>query len=152
MPVSRMFRVMSKGPVVSLGKKLYPHCSVLVCSSNGFERDCWGRHFQKLFNVFIESILVYDIDSVRLNKWLFLYLVSISFLEQSIFSFYPLLKSIHDWSELRRYTVVSFSCSGCVRTSRFNMSNKWSIGLKFRVFAGYLSYARCLLQALVLWF
>ena len=28
-----------KGPVVSLSKKLYPYCLVLVGSRNGFERD-----------------------------------------------------------------------------------------------------------------
>ena len=49
------------------------------------------------FNVFcfIESDLVYDINKVRLNKYVFLYLVGISFLEQQIFSFYLLLKSWH---------------------------------------------------------
>jgi len=47
------------------------------------------------FNVFCfsESVLVYDINNVHLNKSLFLYLVGISFLEQIIFSFYHLLKS-----------------------------------------------------------
>jgi len=35
MPVSREF----EAPVVSLSKKLYPHCLVLVGSRNGFERD-----------------------------------------------------------------------------------------------------------------
>ena len=34
-----------KGSVVSLSKKHYPHCSVLVCSRNGFEHDL---HKQKL--------------------------------------------------------------------------------------------------------
>ena len=29
----------NKGPVVSLSKKLYPYCLVLVGSRNGFERD-----------------------------------------------------------------------------------------------------------------
>ena len=29
----------TKGPVVSLSKKLYPYCLVLVGSRNGFERD-----------------------------------------------------------------------------------------------------------------
>ena len=29
----------SKAPVVSLSKKLYTHCLVLVASRNGFERD-----------------------------------------------------------------------------------------------------------------
>ena len=28
-----------KGPCVSLSKKLYPYCLVLVGSGNGFERD-----------------------------------------------------------------------------------------------------------------
>ena len=37
------------------------------------------------FNVFcfIEIILIYDINNVRLNRGLFLYLVGISFLEQN---------------------------------------------------------------------
>jgi len=34
-PVSREF----EAPVVSLSKKLYSHCIVLVGSRNGFERD-----------------------------------------------------------------------------------------------------------------
>ena len=29
----------SKAPAVSLSKKLYPHCLLLVGSRNGFERD-----------------------------------------------------------------------------------------------------------------
>jgi len=29
----------SKAPVVSLSKKIYPYCLVLVGSRNGFERD-----------------------------------------------------------------------------------------------------------------
>ena len=33
------FQSLSKAPVVSLSKKLYPCCLVLVASSNGFERD-----------------------------------------------------------------------------------------------------------------
>jgi len=32
-------RATSKAPVVSLSKKLYPYCLVLVGSKNGFERD-----------------------------------------------------------------------------------------------------------------
>ena len=45
------------------------------------------------FNVFcfLESVLVYDINNVRLNKWSFLYLVGILFLE--LFNCYLLLKS-----------------------------------------------------------
>jgi len=32
-------RTPSKAPVVSLSKKLYPYCLVLVGSRNGFERE-----------------------------------------------------------------------------------------------------------------
>ena len=32
-------RAPSKAPVVSLSKKLYPYCLLLVCSRNGFERE-----------------------------------------------------------------------------------------------------------------
>ena len=38
-PVSREFEPPSKAPVVSLSKKLYSHCLVLVGSRNGLERD-----------------------------------------------------------------------------------------------------------------
>ena len=53
------------------------------------------KSLMSFFNVFCfsESVLVYDINNVHLNKSLFLYLVGISFLEQIIFSFYHLLKS-----------------------------------------------------------
>ena len=36
------------------------------------------------FNVFcfIERVLVYDINNVRLNKWVFLYLVGILYLQR----------------------------------------------------------------------
>ena len=49
------------------------------------------------FNVFcsIERVLVNDINKVRLNKEVNVYLVGISFLEQKLFSFYLLLKSWH---------------------------------------------------------
>ena len=55
------------------------------------------KSLMSFFNVFCfsESVLVYDINNVHLNKSLFLYLVGISFLEQKIFSFYHLLKSWH---------------------------------------------------------
>ena len=43
MPVSRV-PVTAKAPVVSLSKKLYPHCLALVGSRNKFER---GLHKQK---------------------------------------------------------------------------------------------------------
>ena len=39
------FRAPSKATVVSLSKKLYPHCLVLVGSRNGFEGDL---HMQKM--------------------------------------------------------------------------------------------------------
>ena len=39
-PVSREFEPHQKlPPVVSLSKKMYPHCLVLVGSRNGFQRD-----------------------------------------------------------------------------------------------------------------
>jgi len=39
MLVSREFELLSKSPVVSLSKKLHPHCLVLDASRNRFERD-----------------------------------------------------------------------------------------------------------------
>jgi len=41
------------------------------------------------FNVFffIENVLIYDFNDVCVNKLLFLYLVSISFLKQKIYVF-----------------------------------------------------------------
>ena len=44
------------------------------------------------FNVFffIENVLIYDFNDVCVNKLLFLYLVSISFLKQKIYVFYLL--------------------------------------------------------------
>ena len=66
------------------------------------------------FNVFcfIESVLVYDINNIRLNKWLFLYLVGISFLEQKNIQFLPspeklAFSTYAVWSEQRRYTEYS---------------------------------------------
>ena len=38
-PVSREFEPNQRLPVVSLSKKLYSNCLVLVGSRNGFERD-----------------------------------------------------------------------------------------------------------------
>ena len=38
-PVSREFEPHQRPPVVSLSKKLYSHCLVLVGSRNGFELD-----------------------------------------------------------------------------------------------------------------
>ena len=40
-PVSREFEPHQKASVVSLSKKLYYNCSVLVGSRNGFERDLY---------------------------------------------------------------------------------------------------------------
>ena len=45
-PVSREFEPPSKAPVVSLSKKLYSHCLVLVGPRNGFGRDL-HKHKQK---------------------------------------------------------------------------------------------------------
>ena len=44
MPVSRQFEPQQRPPVVSLSKKLYPYCLVLVGSRNGFEHHLHMQH------------------------------------------------------------------------------------------------------------
>ena len=55
MPVSREFEPHQKASVVSLSKKLYPHCLVLVGSRNEFERNV---HKQKKSCPYFQHLLI----------------------------------------------------------------------------------------------
>ena len=54
-PVSREFEPHQRPPVISLSKKLYSDCLVLVGSRNGFERDL---HKQNITSFTIELKLI----------------------------------------------------------------------------------------------
>ena len=46
----------------------------------------------------------------------------------------------HFWW-ITRVSSLRFSCSSCARTLHFSKSNMWLIGLKFKTFAGHLSFS-----------
>ena len=57
----------------------------------------------------------------------------------------------HTWW-ITRVNSLRFSYTGFARTLRFNRSNTWLIGSKFRLFAGHLSLCTLFLQAFLVCF
>ena len=82
--------------MISIIKTMCENLGQPIFSLYIYTRTQISKSRMSFFNVFcfIESVLVKYINNVHLNKWLYLYLIGILFLEQRIFSFHLLLKGI----------------------------------------------------------